>query len=113
MSAEGQPTVSYQVKDLLDNLGKQIERGFDDVKYRMDKQDMRLEAKASNERVAGVEKSLADLEQRHGARISALELRERGTAAVSALQGKWAAAAFTFLTAIVAALIYLAAGGVH
>ena len=110
MSPESGPSVSYPVKELLDNLGKEISKGFDDLKHQMEKLDVRLEQKASNERVAAVEKSVADLETRHGLRISTLENRESATSATNLLQGKWTLAAIGFVITLITALIYLAAG---
>ena len=111
MSEQSDPTVTYQVKDLLDNLGKEINRGLNDLKVGMDKLELRIEQKASNERVAGVERLLASLEERHGERIKTLELQERGSSAVSGIRDKWTFAALSFVTALIGALIYLAAGG--
>jgi len=110
MTPENGPTVSYPVKDLLDNLGKEISRGFDDLKHQMEKLDMKIEQKASIERVVAVEKSVADLELRHDIRIKALELMSSGESAVSTLKDKWTFAAIGFVATIIGAIIYLASG---
>lgn len=102
MSTEG-----YTVKERLEDLAKTIAEQLTGISRQLDAIDSKLEDKASNHRVDELEKRVVDLEQRLVDRLTKVELKVVGAAAVSGYQ-RWLVGGLG--AAIVGSLIYVLLG---
>ncbi|HET6914474.1 MAG TPA: hypothetical protein VFH56_00140 [Acidimicrobiales bacterium] len=93
----GGGAVTYTVKELLGKLEEALTQGFQSIDKRLNTIDGKLDDKASNLRVAALEE-----------RVSRLELKAAGTAALSTFQ-RWAVGSIG--AAVIGALVYILFGG--
>lgn len=110
MTANGD---GYTIKDRIEILANTIAGQFEGIIKQLDAIDKKLDDKASNERVALLEKAHIDLELRLSERIKTLELGSAGAVAVSTYQKLWLGFAVTIIAGVISALIYVAFQGAH
>lgn len=102
MSAEG-----YTVKERLEQLATTIAEQLTGIANQLNKIEDKLDDKASNLRVDELEKKLADIERQVFDRLTRLELKAAGVAAITGYQ-RWLVGGLG--AAIVGSLIYVLLG---
>jgi hypothetical protein len=104
----------YTIKDRIAILADTISAQFTGIVTQLDKIEAKLDGKASNERVASLEKQMVDLELRNEKRLTVLESSRYDTAEFSKRQMAWAAMAIASFVGILGYVIQLAtSGGMH
>lgn len=103
----------YTIKDRIAILADTISSQFTSIITQLDKIEAKLDGKASNERVATLEKTVADLELRTEKRLSTLEAVRVEGGELSRKGLAWGAIGVTLFIGIVGYVIHLATLGVH
>jgi hypothetical protein len=103
----------YTIKDRIAILADTISTQFVSIIAQLDKIEAKLDGKASNERVASLERGMVDLELRTEKRLTTLESSRLDTAEFSKRQMGWAVMGATIFIAIIGYVIQLATSGVH
>lgn len=103
----------YTIKDRIAILADTISTQFTSIITQLDKIESKLDGKASNERVATLEKALVDLELRTEKRLSTMEARNVNGADFSRKTLAWATIGVTVFIAIIGYVVHLATIGVH
>lgn len=102
MSTEG-----YTVKERLEDLARTIAEQLTGIVKQLDKIEAKLDDKASNQRVDELERRVLDFERQILERITKLEMRAAGVAAISGYQ-RWLIGGLG--AAIIGSLIYVLLG---
>lgn len=108
MSEEG-----YTIKDRIAILADTISQQFAGIITQLDKIEAKLDGKASNERVATLEKAIAVLEISMEKRITRLESRNEDGRDFSRRTLAWATIGAMIFLGSIGYLIHLATLGVH
>jgi hypothetical protein len=103
----------YTIKDRIAILADTISTQFTGIVTQLDKIEAKLDGKASNERVATLERQMVDLELRNEKRLTTLESARLDTAEFSKRQMAWAAITIASFVGILGYVIQLATSGVH
>ena len=108
MSEEG-----YTIKDRIAILADTIAHQFTAIVTQLDKIEAKLDEKASNERVASLEKSVVDLELRTEKRLTKLESLRADAVEFSRRQLAWATLGVALFVGVIGYIVHLATVGVH
>lgn len=103
----------YTIKDRIAILADTISTQFTSIIAQLDKIEAKLDGKASNERVAQLEKAMNELELRTEKRLTKIESRNEDGAEFTRRQLAWATIGVTLFLGAIGYLIHLATLGVH
>lgn len=103
----------YTIKDRIAILADTISAQFTGIVAQLDKIDAKLDGKASNERVAALEKQYAELELRTEKRLTTLEASRSDVAEFSKRTLAWATIGVALFVGIIGYIVHLATLGVH